>query len=579
MGRYRIVARLGAGGMGRVYLARSPGERLFAVKVVRPELAEGGDFRRRFAREVAAARRVSGAFTAAVVDAAPDASPPWLATVYVPGIALGEAVLRHGPWPARPVLALGAGLAEALEAIHSAGIVHRDLKPSNILLAADGPRVIDFGISFQSEASKLTQTGMVFGTPGFMSPEQLTGHPVGPASDVFALGAVLAYTAMGTGPFGTGAPHALHYRAVHEQPCLASLPTDLRTVVSACLAKPPEQRPTVAALLHRLTTAGGTRGDTSAVMRLLAEPGWMPAQVARLVRDQTNPALLRTPPVATQPDANASAAAPSATAAGTAAPDAHRGRTMTGRRPAPAPEPASPPIAHSHPRLLPVALSAALLLVLGSVLYVLKEQPWRSGTQTHSADRPGCDRTDAAVSWRAVDTTSTCSSYGTTLRKLRDANGLIAENNAELQFRVSDRSFPSHYRLSVDVDALTEADPTAQGACAGFATHTNGSGTTFEELAVCSGSGTTGKFSLIKVLHGTEIDRDEKPLPPGGGPFNLTADVSADTVTFSVRASGGQSSSLRTTAVASTTSHVGLTVFWKTAGAHATFSNFRYEPR
>lgn len=221
VGRYRIVARLGAGGMGQVYLARSPGGRPVAVKVVRPELARDGEFRRRFAREVTAARRVNGAFTAGVVDADPDGSPAWLATVYVPGLSLGKAISVHGPWPAQPVLALGAGLAEALEAIHEAGVVHRDLKPSNVLLATDGPRVIDFGISLASEASALTSTGMTIGTPGFMSPEQLTGQPVGPASDIFALGAVLAYTATGVGPFGTGTPHALHFRAVYEQPNLA----------------------------------------------------------------------------------------------------------------------------------------------------------------------------------------------------------------------------------------------------------------------------------------------------------------------------------------------------------------------
>ncbi|MEU3278251.1 serine/threonine-protein kinase [Streptomyces antibioticus] len=302
VGRYRIEARLGAGGMGRVYLARSPGGRAVAVKTVRPELAEDGDFRRRFAREVAAARRVNGAFTAGVVDADADGSPPWLATVYVPGVPLGEAIARHGPWPTRPVLALGAGLAEALEAIHAVGIVHRDLKPSNVLLAADGPRVIDFGISAAGEASVLTHTGMTIGTPGFMSPEQITGQPIGPASDVFSLGALLAHTATGIGPFGTGTPHALHYRAVHEPPHLDAVPLDLRAVVAACLIKQPGQRPTVTQLLDQLTATdradeGGRIAD--APLRL-TEPGWMPASVAQLVRDRastpTPHPLPRTPP-------------------------------------------------------------------------------------------------------------------------------------------------------------------------------------------------------------------------------------------------------------------------------------------
>ncbi|MFJ3799875.1 PQQ-binding-like beta-propeller repeat protein [Streptomyces sp. NPDC090088] len=297
VGRYRIVARLGAGGMGRVYLARSPGGRPVAVKVVRPELAGDGDFRRRFAREVAAARRVNGAFTAGVVDADPGGSPAWLATVYVPGLSLGQAIAGHGPWPTRSVLALGAGLTEALEAIHAAGVVHRDLKPSNILLAVDGPRVIDFGISVAVDASALTHTGMTIGTPGFMSPEQLTDRPVGPASDVFTLGSVLAYTATGVGPFGIGTPHVLHYRAVHEPPNLAPLPPELREVVAACLAKDPDQRPTIAHLLDRLTPADGADGsEESAAATLPTKPGWMPEQIARLVQTHTATALPRTPP-------------------------------------------------------------------------------------------------------------------------------------------------------------------------------------------------------------------------------------------------------------------------------------------
>lgn len=188
--------------MGRVYLGSSTSGRMVAVKVVRAELAEDPDFQRRFAREVEAARRVTGFFTAAVVDADPAGSPAWLATAYVPGLPLDAAVRTHGAWPRRSLLVLGAGLVEALEAIHGTGLIHRDLKPSNVLIARDGPRVIDFGISIASEASVLTQTGMVIGSPGFMSPEQVTGKAVGPASDVFSLGAVLAFAATGTARSG-----------------------------------------------------------------------------------------------------------------------------------------------------------------------------------------------------------------------------------------------------------------------------------------------------------------------------------------------------------------------------------------
>ncbi|GAQ62701.1 serine/threonine-protein kinase AfsK [Streptomyces scabiei] len=298
VGRYRIIARLGAGGMGRVYLGRSPSGRAVAVKVVRPELAEDGEFRRRFTREVAAARRVNGFFTAGVVDADPDGSPAWLATAYVPGVSLGEAVAAHGPWPVDSVLALGAGLAEALEAIHAVDVVHRDLKPSNVLLAADGPRVIDFGISASGEASALTRTGMMVGTPGFMSPEQLTGNPIGPASDVFSLGAVLTFVATGHGPFGIGSAHALHFRAVYEEPELTSVPPGLRDVISGCLVKDPKQRPSVAALLNQL--AGSVDGrDTTAVP---FEAEWLPAPVAASVRTRAvAPQPATPPPMASEP--------------------------------------------------------------------------------------------------------------------------------------------------------------------------------------------------------------------------------------------------------------------------------------
>src|SRR5438034_576062 len=199
IGPYRLRGRLGAGGMGRVYLGLSPGGRAVAVKVIRADLAQDSEFRARFRREVAVARTVSGLFTAPVIDADVEAPVPWLATAYVPGPSLADAVSQHGPLPAASVLALARGLAEALSAIHAAGVVHRDLKPANVLLAEDGPRLIDFGISRAIEASVLTHTGLVVGSPGFMSPEQAEGREVGPPSDVFSLGAVLAFAATGQG--------------------------------------------------------------------------------------------------------------------------------------------------------------------------------------------------------------------------------------------------------------------------------------------------------------------------------------------------------------------------------------------
>ena len=244
VGPYRLLGRLGVGGMGQVYLAKSPGGRLVAIKLIRPELAEERGFRDRFASEITAARNVSGIYTAAVVDADADAEFPWMATVYVPGPSLTDAVEDNGPLPVKTVLALAAGLAEALQAIHRVGLVHRDLKPSNVLLATDGPRVIDFGISLALERSMMTATGMVMGSPGFMSPEQARGQrAVGAPTDVFSLGAVLAFAATGSSPFGDGSTPALLYRVVNEVPDLAAVPERLSPLIVHCLAKDPAGGP------------------------------------------------------------------------------------------------------------------------------------------------------------------------------------------------------------------------------------------------------------------------------------------------------------------------------------------------
>src|SRR6266568_2966396 len=266
IGPYRLRGRLGAGGMGRVYLGLSPGGRSVAVKVIRADLAQDAEFRARFRREVTVARQVSGMFTAPVIDADTDGPVPWLATAYVPGPALADAVSGHGPLPAASVLALAKGLAEGLAAVHAAGVVHRDLKPANVLLAPDGPRLIDFGISRAAEASALTRTGLLVGSPGFMSPEQAEGRPVGPPSDIFSLGAVLAFAATGEGPFGTGSTPALIYRVVYNPASLDHVPTEVRPLIERCLAKDPSQRPTAAGLL-----AAAGRG--------LPAAGWLPEPV------------------------------------------------------------------------------------------------------------------------------------------------------------------------------------------------------------------------------------------------------------------------------------------------------------
>lgn len=258
-GNYRLSARLGEGGMGRVFLGFSPAGRAVAVKLIHPELARDLAFRARFRREVAAAGRVSGAYTAPVLDAGPDDDPPWLATAYVPGPTLSEAVAAAGPLPPESVRRLAAGLAEALVGVHRCEVVHRDLKPSNVLLAADGPRVIDFGVCAAAEGTAVTLTAMVLGTPAFMSPEQAEGGRAGPPSDVFSLGGVIVFAATGLPPFGDGSPAAVLYRVVHNAPGLDGLDGRLREVAASCLAKDPADRPSPEQVIEAL--AGRPEGS------------------------------------------------------------------------------------------------------------------------------------------------------------------------------------------------------------------------------------------------------------------------------------------------------------------------------
>ena len=249
VGGYLIRARLGAGGMGRVYLAYTPGGRPVALKIVRPEFGSDPEFRERFRHEVDAARRVHGLYTAQVLDADPDATPPWLVTAYVAGPSLHQAVAQHGPMPPDSVFALMAGVAEALGAIHAAGLVHRDLKPSNVILAPDGPRVIDFGIARAVDASSLTRDGMRVGSPQFMAPEQIQGRPPAPAVDVFALGHLAAFAVLGHSPFDSGDPAAVFAHILHQPPDLAGCPQPLRGLIEQCLSKDPDARPTPGAVV------------------------------------------------------------------------------------------------------------------------------------------------------------------------------------------------------------------------------------------------------------------------------------------------------------------------------------------
>jgi hypothetical protein len=276
VGPYRLLGRLGSGGMGRVYLGRSAGGRTVAVKIVHPHFALDEEFRARFRREVEAARRVGGAWTAPVLDADPEASVPWVATGYAAGPSLAAAVAdAGGPLPAHSVRVLGAGLAEALTAVHALGLVHRDVKPSNVLLTLDGPLLIDFGIARATDGTaSLTSTGVSVGSPGYMSPEQILGKGVTGAADVFSLGAVLVYAATGESPFPGDSSAALLYKVVHEEPRLGSLEGELRELVAACLAKDPAGRPTPGEVAGRLAPEGAAR---------LVTAGWLPGPLVEQV--------------------------------------------------------------------------------------------------------------------------------------------------------------------------------------------------------------------------------------------------------------------------------------------------------
>ncbi|MGC5033982.1 serine/threonine-protein kinase [Streptomyces sp. DT190] len=263
-GHYRLESCLGSGGMGVVHLARSTSGMKLAVKVVHAEFAKDPEFRGRFRQEVGAARRVSGAFTAPVVDADPEAGRPWMATLFIPGPTLAQEVKRNGPLAPAQLRRLMAGLAEALRDIHRVGVVHRDLKPSNVLLAEDGPKVIDFGISRPADSELRTETGKLIGTPPFMAPEQFRRpREVGPAADVFALGSVMVHAATGRGPFDSDSPYVVAYQVVHDEPELTGVPEELAPLVLRCLAKEPEDRPSPDELMRELRSVAASY-DTQA---------------------------------------------------------------------------------------------------------------------------------------------------------------------------------------------------------------------------------------------------------------------------------------------------------------------------
>ncbi len=424
---YRLAARLGSGGMGTVYLSYTPGGHPIALKTIRPEFGEDPEFRRRFRQEVKAAQRVQGLCTAPVIDFDTEGTHPWLATAYVPGPSLAAAVTEHGPLPVPTVLLLLAGMAEALSVIHGAGIVHRDLKPSNVLLAADGPRVIDFGIARATDATALTGTGVSVGTPAFMAPEQARGKPVTPASDVFSLGLVAAYAACGRSVYGVGPTHAVLYRIVHEEPDLGDLTEQLR-FISRCLAKDPADRPSPAELITwcqdasptGLRQSGQWRPEAidaeitqraSASAELLAAPPAAPATALHQPVAHAMPTMTAPPPV--PPQAPPPSAPPGPYAQPPAyVPSAAYSPTTPGPHPQPAPYTPQPgPYAQQPPawqpqRVVPrpsggqraLVIVAAVVLPLAAVTGLLYAIGNKHHDSKSSASTGGSDTTNGATS-------------------------------------------------------------------------------------------------------------------------------------------------------------------------------------
>ena len=391
IGPFTLEGRLGAGGMGQVFFGSSPGGRAVAVKVIHPELAGNPEFRVLFGREVQAARSVSGFYTAPVVDADVDADTPWLATAYVAGPDLGDGVRQHGPFPAGAVRRLGAALAEALAAIHRAGLVHRDLKPANVILAADGPRVVDFGIARAMEAGTLTGS-RVLGTPHFMAPEQALGTAISAVTDVFSLGATLVFAATGAGPFGEGNPTAVLFRVVYQEPDLSAVPGPIAGLVARCLAKDPGSRPSPAQILDELGHADHTAWR-------LPEHGTDPVP-PHPATVRTHPATLPVPP---------DPAAPQATRTMTRRVFAHRNQRAaadaqpgTGQRASPAPAGPSRAIAGASRRVEQIAGRAAAILqrqgkqdaaqILARVHAVKEERRWSQGTSMTLVVAPELER-------------------------------------------------------------------------------------------------------------------------------------------------------------------------------------------
>ncbi|MFE2437267.1 serine/threonine-protein kinase [Streptomyces sp. NPDC059409] len=484
---YPLRARLGEGGMGVVYLSHTRGGQPVALKVVRPEYAKDAEFRKRFTHEVAAARRVQGPYTAPVLDSLTDGPEPWLAVGYVPGPSLASAVYQHGPLPLPTVLQLVAGIAEALQTIHAAGVVHRDLKPSNVLLASDGPRVIDFGIARAADTTALTGTDVRLGTPAYMAPEQAMGGDVTPALDVFALGLVACFAATGRHPFGEGSSHALLYRIVSNEPDLTSCPQELRGLVGACLAKEPGARPTPAHIVEACHTLAGTSG-------LARQEGWwLPTAVSQQIAQQeqtlrlysaaapgpvdavpqpAHPAtpMPSAPPVPTQPGLSPQAAfAAAAPTRPAGAPGAPGQAFMASAPPAP-PQPAQPggagrqaPGTPSGRRRAPLVAALAVVGVLavggGSVHAYQLTADDGSGGNDRAASGGATDPASSGADTGAAGTDAVEQAPGAGASSAGD----VPKTEAGWQVSVRDKNLvlraPKYYANAQDVGSGTLCSP------------------------------------------------------------------------------------------------------------------------
>jgi serine/threonine protein kinase len=382
IGHYRLTARLGVGGMGVVYLGVGWDGSQVAVKLMRPELADDEEFRRRFGREVAALVQVKGKCTVRVIEADSQSPRPFVVTEYAEGPSLAEHIGTHGRVGPDMLHDLATGLAEALTVIHAAGIMHRDLKPSNIILTDAGPKVIDFGIARRQDTTAMTRTGMMIGSLGFMAPEQISGHP-GPAADIFAWGLTVGYAAAGQPPFGTGNAHAILYRVMYGDPDIAAVPELLRPMVAAALAKDPQDRPSARQLLDRLTALSPRSERTSeAATHVISSPTWQTglhagSPAAQRANDAEGPLAVDTAPAGLAPSEPVLAGhvpsepAPSEPASSEPAPSEPASSEPASSEPAPSEPPSPPRTSKIHLSRRWVTIAVPAIVVIAAVVVIV----------------------------------------------------------------------------------------------------------------------------------------------------------------------------------------------------------------